>query len=555
MKPLRKTNRVTGKTHWSGWTKEDGDLLACQFISAFLWVLVVLAVNLLLVPHSENTPQAEARLMEPEPALRPPDLARPEPLPLPRPQIQLASVTYEEVFDEDHKPNYYFLYRDQIRFIEVSPKKKVMMAKGQEPVSSPPKPEEPRPEPKPLHLEWMDMALMEEEEQEPPEPEEEPNKKLPKQVKVAMVKDLAMDLHIQKDVSPELIPESRPEVPQAAVPQTRLSVKDMDLNLQIDKEQPQPVLAEPPRQVPQASLAKVRVAATSMDMAMMEEPAPRKIVREIVHVPEPRAPAVVASPRAAYVSLPMEITSPDGPKKGSARPSKTAVKKDTREPVTLARGTKVTMSDIPMSLETAARPQQGPRGSQPAKEKSKGAGLVAVNNKGTAGLGMPLGILEGNGTKQEKPLVSKAAAPSPVPAKMILRSAQGSLPLGTPLAFKLGEVGDETSSGNKYIQMSAQIKRLLEQKHMPALPVTLALHNSAEKGRSNHDLVKVSYSRTQIVLQYANGKQQVVTLVSGEPYPRFELRRTGSGSGPVPVGTKLEEILSCLTTFKNILKD
>jgi len=533
--------------------------LACQFVSAFLWVLMVLIVNFFVLHHSNSTPQAEARLMEPETAFRPPDLPQPAPRPLPRPRVQLVSESYEKLFDEDHKPNYYFLYRDQIRFIEVSPKKKILVAKRKEPEPLPVTPEEPPPEPKPLRLEWMDMALLEEREKEEqrPEPlEEPPPRALPKQVKVVMVQDLDMDLKIQKDVSPDLIPESPEKVPQATLPKTRVSVQDMDMSLEIDKERPQPILPEEPKKAPQAALAKVRVAAANMDMNMVEQPAPKKIVREIVHMPEPRTPAMVSASSADYVSLPMEISPRTTSAKGAGKP-KSPSRKEAPQPLTRARGTSVPMSDIPMSLETEGRPTGRSKASSspPTKAKIGGAGLVAVNNNGAGGFNLPVGLLEGDSAKGKGRDTKVAASPSPAPAKMILRNAGGSIALGTPLAFKLADVGDETSSGNKYIQMSAQIKRLMEGNHMPSQTVTLALENSTGRAGSGQDPVMVSYCRNQIVLQYANGKQQVVTLVSGEPFPRFELRRTGSGGESVPVGTKLEEIVSCITTFKNVLRE
>jgi hypothetical protein len=99
------------------------------------------------------------------------------------------------------------------------------------------------------------------------------------------------------------------------------------------------------------------------------------------------------------------------------------------------------------------------------------------------------------------------------------------------------------------------LKRLLEQQALPDTPVTVSTADAAGARKGSNSLTAISYSRAQVVLQYANGKQHVISLVQGEPYPRFEMRRSVDGAESVPVGTKLEEITSCLSALQQILKE
>jgi hypothetical protein len=138
---------------------------------------------------------------------------------------------------------------------------------------------------------------------------------------------------------------------------------------------------------------------------------------------------------------------------------------------------------------------------------------------------------------------------------MILRHAEGQIPLGAPLAFRLADVGDETNSGSAYLARSTQLKKLLDGQRLPSAPVTVPVSTVDSQAQRGDRLVGVSYSRTQIVLQYASGKQQVITLAPDEPYPRFELRLASNGSQNVAVGSKLEEITTCLQTLQHVLKE
>jgi len=139
--------------------------------------------------------------------------------------------------------------------------------------------------------------------------------------------------------------------------------------------------------------------------------------------------------------------------------------------------------------------------------------------------------------------------------RVTLQTSKGSIRLGTPLAFALAGVGSETHTGSAYVRNSTHLKRLLEQRALPEEPVTVSTEEATGGRNGSNRLIAVSYSRAQVVLQYANGKQHVINLVQGEPYPRFDMRLSADGTGSVPVGTKLEEITSCLSTLQQVLKE
>ncbi len=171
---------------------------------------------------------------------------------------------------------------------------------------------------------------------------------------------------------------------------------------------------------------------------------------------------------------------------------------------------------------------------------------------------MPSGILEGEGHgkgygKGPAPVQAPSAAKAPV--RVTLQTSKGSIRLGTPLAFALAGVGSETHTGSAYVRNSTHLKRLLEQRALPEEPVTVSTEEATGGRNGSNRLIAVSYSRAQVVLQYANGKQHVINLVQGEPYPRFDMRLSADGTDSVPVGTKLEEITSCLSTLQQVLKE
>jgi hypothetical protein len=189
------------------------------------------------------------------------------------------------------------------------------------------------------------------------------------------------------------------------------------------------------------------------------------------------------------------------------------------------------------------------------KKETKAIRFAAVRGKGPGGIDLPVGILEGKGDGKGH---ARAVQSPPTPkasVRVTLQTSKGSIRLGAPLAFALADVGSETHTGSAYIRNSTHLKRLLEQQALPDTPVTVSTGAPSGAGKGSNRLTAISYSRAQVVLQYANGKQHVVSLVQGEPYPRFEMRRSVDAAASVPVGTKLEEITSCLATLQQILKE
>ena len=504
---------------WLGWSKEDEDVMACQVISASCWVFLVLLINLFYFHHSNTVPSAEANWTEPQTALRPPEL--PEPLP------ELAMLpdrarweVKREFLEDDYKPNYYFLFKDQIRFVDRPMKKKTFVASRKTFV--PPPPETEVEEPKPLKLEWVDMALIEEKEPKKPEPVKEPEKAQAHQpVKIAMVKDLDLDIQIAEDV---VVPTARQE----------------------------------PKEIPKQAIPKMRASAVGVEMELMEQPAPEKPPRRVVvSAQKPKQPVVRSAAGADYVSLPMEIAPQAASFPTTAKVSNQPARKGTPHRRLIATGPAGRAADVPMSLEIGKKREDlsrsGPQGT--IKKETKAARFAAVTGKGLGGIDLPVGILEGKGEGKGR---ARGVQPPPAPktsVRVTLQTSKGSIRLGAPLAFALADVGSETHTGSAYIRNSTRLKRLLEQQALPDTPVTASAADAAGTGKGSNRLTAISYSRTQVVLQYANGKQHVISLVQGEPYPRFEMRRSAVGAASVPVGTKLEEITSCLATLQQILKE
>jgi hypothetical protein len=210
--------------------------------------------------------------------------------------------------------------------------------------------------------------------------------------------------------------------------------------------------------------------------------------------------------------------------------------------------------DIGENRKTVSR--SGRQGS--IKKETKGARFAAVTGRAVGGIDLGVGILEGDGKGKgygKGPVPVQAPSAAKAAVHVTLQTSKGSIRLGAPLAFALADVGSETHTGSAYVRRSTQVKRLLEQRVLPEDPVTVSTEEATGGRGGSNRLIAVSYSRAQVVLQYANGKQHVINFVQGEPYPRFEMRRSADGTGSVPVGTKLEEISSCLSTLQQVLKE
>jgi len=506
------------KQGWLGWSKEDEDVMACQVISASCWIFLVLLINFFFFHQLDTVPSAEANWTEPQTALRPPEL----PQPLPQLTMLPDRARWEvkrEFLEDDYKPNYYFLYKDQIRFVDRPIKKKTMVASRKTFV--PPPVETEREEPKPLELEWVDMALIDEKEPEKLEPLKEPEKTpAPQPVKIAMVKDLNLDIQIAEDV-------------------------------------PVTTVRQEPKEIPKQAIPKMRASAVDVEMELMEQPAPEKPRRVVAPAPKQMQPVVPSAAGADYVSLPMEIAPQAASFPTTAKVSNQAARKGTPHPRLIAKGPSGRAADVPMSLEIGEKREglsrSGAQGT--IKKEKKAVRFAAVRGKGPGGIDLPVGILEGRGDGKGH---ARSVQPPPAPEKSVrvtLQTTKGSIRLGAPLAFALADVGSETHTGSAYIRNSAHLKRLLEQQALPDTPVTVSTGARSGAGKGSNRLTAISYSRAQVVLQYANGKQHVVSLVQGEPYPRFEMRRSAEGAASVPVGTKLEEITSCIATLQQILKE
>ena len=510
--------RTPRRQGWLRWSKEDEDVMACQVISAFCWIFLVLLINFFFFHRSNTIPSAEANWTEPGTALRPPEL----PQPLPELAMLPARARWEvkrEFLEDDYKPNYYFLYKDQIRFVDRPIKKKTLVASRKTFV--PPPVEAEKEEPKPLELEWVDMALVDEKEPEKPEPVEEPQKvPVPQPVKMAVVKDL-------------------------------------DLDIQIAEDAPAPMVPQEPREIPKQAIPKMRTSAADVDMELMEQPPPEKPPRVVTPAPRPKQPVVRSAAGADYVSLPMEMAPQTASFPTTAKASNQPARKGTPHRTLIAKGPSGPAASVPMSLEIGEKREglsrSGPQGT--ITKETKAARFAAVTGKGLGGIDLPVGILEGKGDGKG---YARGVQPVPTPktsVRVTLQTSKGSIRLGAPLACALADIGSETHTGSAYIRNSAHLKRLLEQQALPDTPVTVSTADAAGARKGSNSLTAISYSRAQVVLQYANGKQHVISLVQGEPYPRFEMRRSVDGAESVPVGTKLEEITSCLSALQQILKE
>jgi len=268
------------------------------------------------------------------------------------------------------------------------------------------------------------------------------------------------------------------------------------------------------------------------------------------------APAAVVRPSTAadFVALPMDVASEKGTPKGSPGGAGTAEKVSAARPLFTARAAEDAVG-LSMNLNVGEGKgnvsRSGSEGS--IKGESSSARLLGGNPKNLGGIDLGSGMIV---AKQKEPARPVEPEPPRAAVRIPLRQGPGQIPLGTPLAFRLADVGEETNSGSAYLTRSTQLKKFLDGKRLPGAPVTISLEEQGGSvSEGNGEVVGLSYSNSQIVLQYATGKQQVVTLVPGEPYPRFELRLAAGGASNVSVGTKLEEITSCLQTLQRVLKE
>ena len=551
---------ITRKFLWLKWTKEDEDVMACQVISAFAWIIFILLINFFFLHRSNSIPAAEANWVEPEPALRPPEL----PQPLPQLAMLPDQVPWEvsrEFLEDDYKPNYYFLYKDQIRYVDRIPEKKTVVASLKSVVPVPVEPEEivkkELEKPEPLRLEWVDMTMVEQVEPEKRERKEEPPPAT-QTIKVAMVENLDMNMQIVEDTPAPVVRHEPKKRPKQVMPKMRASA--LDVEMQIVEEAPEPVVPREPKQTPKQALPKMRASALDVDMEIIDAPPPEEPPRVIAPAPQPMQPVVQARSGADYVSLPMEIAPEASPFPTTAIPSNQPARKGTAHRTLIAKGPSGPAANVPMSLDIGENRERVSRsGSQGSiKKETQGARFAAVTGKGLGGIDLPVGILEGEGHGKGYGKGGEAVqAPSVAkkPVRVTLQTSKGSIRLGTPLAFALADVGSDTHTGSAYIRNSTHLKRLLEQRALPEEPVTVSTEEAIGDRNGSNRLIAVSYSRAQVVLQYANGKQHVISIVQGEPYPRFEMRRSADGAESVPVGTKLEEITSCLSTLQQVLKE
>jgi hypothetical protein len=354
------------------------------------------------------------------------------------------------------------------------------------------------------------------------------------------------------------MPQEPKKAPEQVMPKMRASA--LDLDMQIVEEVPEPVVPQAPRKVQQQALPKMRASALDVEMEIIDQPPPEEPPRVVATVAPTQQPVIRTHSGADYVSLPMEIAPQASPFPTTAMPSNQPAQKGTAHRMLIAKGPAGPAADVPMSLDIGEKRESVSRSGRQGsiKKETKGARFAAVTGKGVGGIDLPTGILEGEGHGRGYGKgVAKAPIPSAAkkPVRVTLQTSKGSIRLGTPLAFALADVGSETHTGSAYIRNSAQLKRLLEQRALPEAPVTVSTEEAMVGRTGSNRLIAVSYSRAQVVLQYANGKQHVITFVPGEPYPRFDMRRSADGAESVPVGTKLEEITSCLSTLQQVLKE
>ena len=273
-----------------------------------------------------------------------------------------------------------------------------------------------------------------------------------------------------------------------------------------------------------------------------------------------RGPAV-AQPNAGagYLAMAMDVTTGKAARPGAGPARNPGVSTGNSLLGFTGRAHAATWDGMGMNLDIQRGGGKGGNGPVPGQgtgstRGSKPGRLLASGGAGLGNIEISTGLIPGEGSGRPSATAGHGPGGQGTPApRMIVRQAAGQIPLGAPLSFKLAAVGDETVSGSAYLSRSAQLKKFLDTRPLPGAPVTIPVPDGSAPAFPG--LVGVSCSSTQIVLQFANGKQQVVALDPGEPYPRFELRLASAGGRDLSVGTKLEEITACLQTLQQVLKE
>ena len=380
-----------------------------------------------------------------------------------------------------------------------------------------------------------------------PEPREEPQRKnAPEPIlerKKAPVLEARNEIPVEKK-KPEMVP-----LPQEI---------EVDMTLARDLPTPKVQTVMNPEQP--KSAGRIRAADIDLNLEIAGKTQPSAAPQDS-NQGVPSSHAIVSNAGAGYVSMAMDIAPEKSARPGAGEGKNPGVSTGRSILGLAAKAHAATLDTVSMSLDIQ---QGGGKGMKPsagaqqtaAKGEGRPARVLSIGGQGLGGIELGSGLFpkEGSG----KPAVASANASSQLGtpgAKMILRHAEGQIPLGAPLAFRLADVGDETNSGSAYLARSTQLKKLLDGQRLPSAPVTVPVSTVDSQAQRGDRLVGVSYSRTQIVLQYASGKQQVITLAPDEPYPRFELRLASNGSQNVAVGSKLEEITTCLQTLQHVLKE
>jgi hypothetical protein len=374
---------------------------------------------------------------------------------------------------------------------------------------------------------------------------------LPKEVKKAVV-----------------VPEKKPIPVEERKPRAIPSPQNLDLDMTLAKDTQTLVDTSPVRSVQPKSTQTIQVAGIDLDMEIVNRHPPGRTSPASVMSAPSKSAGITASQTADYLSVPMDIAPKESTAKGTSQGKNRGAKTGSCNPVLSARAPVASLDHLSMTLETSDKPRglSGPGGSgvfggqSTARGGNSSAKLLSMNTKSLGGIEVPVGLIggEGFGTGMGTGM-GRHASPSSghdaTPVRMIQHKAIGQIALGTPLAFRLADVNEETLSGSAYLSRSTQLKRFLEKQMLPSAPVTISMGTDISNATGAQDLVAISYSSTQIILQFENGKQQVITFVVGEPYPRFELRLASSGSQRLVAGTKLEEITSCLQTLQHIMKE
>lgn len=386
------------------------------------------------------------------------------------------------------------------------------------------------------------------------------------------VRSLKIPKPLEKPVSAQPSEPLKEETKKVAVPAKKTPEvnpsEHVDLDMTLAREASTPVTAKQTKPIQTASPHTIQVAGIDLDMNIVKSQSSSGSPPVAVKAVPRRRDGIISGQTADYLSVSMNIAPDVSTEKGTPQGKNPGSKTGGPSPVLSARTHVASLDHISMTLETSEKP----RGLSGAGGSGSGQGLpgvqkrtgkpVSANARYAGGIEVPVGLIGGEGSGPgigRGAGTGRSATPSskknPNAVTMMRHKATGQIPLGTPLAFRLADVNEETLSGSAYVSRSTQLKRFFENHRLPSAPVTVSIAEQISKAKGTQDLVAVSYSSTQIIIQFESGKQQVITLVVGEPYPRFELRLASSGSHAVAVGTKLEEITSCLQTLQHIIKE